>query len=100
MTKSALISALMVTRVLAACALTIHVKVDPINIYAKLDANVRVQLDKEVQSAIQQNGWETRLALPPSPAGRRLQLSRLREGSRRVEASAAGRAGLPSLPST
>jgi hypothetical protein len=31
------------------------VKVDPINIYAKLDANVRLQLDKEVQSLIQQN---------------------------------------------
>ena len=27
----------------------------PINIYAKLDADVRVRLDKEVQSAIQQN---------------------------------------------
>ena len=34
---------------------TVRVKVDPINIYAKLDANVRVQLDKEVQSEIQQN---------------------------------------------
>ncbi|MBO9710743.1 MAG: YnbE family lipoprotein [Caulobacter sp.] len=40
---------------LAACTPTVRVKVDPINIYAKLDANVRVQLDKEVQSAIQQN---------------------------------------------
>ena len=39
----------------AACSPTVHVKVDPITIYAKLDANVRVQLDKEVQSAIQQN---------------------------------------------
>jgi hypothetical protein len=55
MTKSALISALIATGALTACAPTIHVKVDPINIYAKLDANVRVQLDKEVQSAIQQN---------------------------------------------
>ena len=41
--------------VIAACTPTIRVEVAPINIYAKLDANVRVQLDKEVQSAIQQN---------------------------------------------
>ena len=32
-----------------------RVEVAPINIYAKLDADVRVRLDKEVQSAIQQN---------------------------------------------
>lgn len=38
----------------AACA-TVHVKVDPINIYAKLDADVRVRLDREVQNVIQQN---------------------------------------------
>ena len=29
--------------------------VAPINIYAKLDADVRVRLDKEVQTAITQN---------------------------------------------
>jgi hypothetical protein len=29
--------------------------VAPINIYAKLDANVRIQLDKEVQSLIAKN---------------------------------------------
>ena len=40
---------------LSACAPTIDVKVEPINIYAKLDADVRIRLDKEVQSAIQQN---------------------------------------------
>ena len=39
----------------AACAPTINVKVEPISIYAKLDADVRIRLDKEVQSAIQQN---------------------------------------------
>lgn len=39
----------------AACAPTIHVKVDPITIYAKLDANVRLQLDKDVQALIQKN---------------------------------------------
>jgi len=38
-----------------ACTPTIRVEVAPINIYAKLDADVRVRLDKEVQSAIAQN---------------------------------------------
>jgi len=41
--------------VLGACTPTIRVEVAPINIYAKLDADVRIRLDKEVQSAIQQN---------------------------------------------
>lgn len=41
--------------VLAACTPTIRVEVAPINIYAKLEADVRVKLDKEVQSAIAQN---------------------------------------------
>jgi hypothetical protein len=41
--------------VLCACTPTIRVEVAPINIYAKLDADVRIRLDKEVQSAIQQN---------------------------------------------
>ncbi len=40
---------------LAACSPTVRVEVAPINIYAKLDADVRVRLDKEVQSLIQQN---------------------------------------------
>lgn len=40
---------------LGACTPTIRVEVAPINIYAKLDADVRVRLDKEVQSAVQQN---------------------------------------------
>jgi hypothetical protein len=40
---------------LTACAPTIHVKVDPITINAKLDADVRIKLDKEVQSAIAAN---------------------------------------------
>ncbi len=38
-----------------ACTPTIRVQVAPINIYAKLDADVRIKLDKEVQSLIQQN---------------------------------------------
>jgi hypothetical protein len=40
---------------LCACTPTIRVEVAPINIYAKLDADVRVRLDKEVQSAIAKN---------------------------------------------
>ena len=40
---------------LGACTPTINVKVEPISFYAKLDADVRIRLDKEVQSAIQQN---------------------------------------------
>ncbi|ALL11973.1 YnbE family lipoprotein [Caulobacter henricii] len=55
MKKRALLLGLIATGALAACTPTIRVKVDPINIYAKLDADVRVRLDKEVQSLIQQN---------------------------------------------
>lgn len=39
----------------AGCTPTIRVEVAPIQIYAKLDADVRLRLDKEVQSLIQQN---------------------------------------------
>lgn len=52
--KNLLLAACAVT-VLGACTPTIRVEVAPINIYAKLDADVRVRLDKEVQSAIAQN---------------------------------------------
>ncbi len=37
------------------CTPTVRVEVAPITIYAKLDADVRVRLDREVQSAIQKN---------------------------------------------
>ena len=40
---------------LVACAPTVHVKVDPITIYAKLDANVRLSLDQDVKALIQKN---------------------------------------------
>lgn len=40
---------------LAACTPTVRVQVDPINIYAKLDADVRVRLDREVQELIREN---------------------------------------------
>ena len=39
----------------AACTPTVRVQVDPINIYAKLDADVRVRLDREVQDLIRNN---------------------------------------------
>jgi len=40
---------------LGACTPTVRVQVDPINIYAKLDADVRVRLDEDVRALIQQN---------------------------------------------
>ena len=40
---------------LEGCIPTINVKVEPITIYAKLDADIRIRLDKEVQTAIHQN---------------------------------------------
>lgn len=40
---------------IAACTPTVNVKVEPINIYAKLDADVRVRLDREVQDLIRNN---------------------------------------------
>ncbi|MFI4965545.1 MAG: YnbE family lipoprotein [Caulobacterales bacterium] len=40
---------------LGACAPTVHVKIDPITIYAKLDANVRLSLDQDVKALIQKN---------------------------------------------
>ena len=38
-----------------ACTPTVRVEVAPINIYAQLNADVRVRLDQEVQTLIQQN---------------------------------------------
>jgi len=41
---------------LAACAPTVNVRfTEPLQIYAKLDADVRVRLDKEVQDLIRSN---------------------------------------------
>jgi ABC-type uncharacterized transport system permease subunit len=39
----------------ASCTPTVRVEVAPINIYARLDADVRVRLDMDVQNLIQQN---------------------------------------------
>lgn len=50
-----LLFAACVLAAVGACTPTIRVEVAPINIYAKLDADVRVRLDKEVQSAIAKN---------------------------------------------
>lgn len=58
MTKRGLIVAMaagIAAASLSACTPTVRVKVDPITIYAKLDADVRVRLDKEVQALIQDN---------------------------------------------
>lgn len=58
MIRPALIAALAATVMpggLSACAPTIRVEVAPISIYAKLDADVRIKLDREVESAIKQN---------------------------------------------
>lgn len=40
---------------LVACAPTVRVKVEPITIYAKLDADVRIRLDEDVRRLIQAN---------------------------------------------
>lgn len=39
----------------AACTPTIRLEVAPIQIYAKLDADVRVRLDQELQQLLQEN---------------------------------------------
>jgi hypothetical protein len=39
----------------AACTPTVRLQVDPIQIYAKLDADVRVRLDKELQELLIEN---------------------------------------------
>ncbi len=40
---------------LGGCTPTVRVEVAPITIYAKLDANVRLQLDEDVKALIQKN---------------------------------------------
>ena len=55
MTKSAVLAAAAAALALSACTPTVRVQVEPINIYAKLDADVRVRLDKEVQDLIRNN---------------------------------------------
>lgn len=40
---------------LSACAPTIKLEVAPIQIYAKLDADVRIKLDQELQDLLREN---------------------------------------------
>lgn len=49
------LAALALAGLTAACTPTVRVEVAPINIYAKLDANVRLQLDEDVKALIQKN---------------------------------------------
>jgi hypothetical protein len=47
--------ALLALTSLGACTPTVRVEVAPITIYAKLDANVRLQLDEDVKALISKN---------------------------------------------
>lgn len=44
-----------VAALLGGCTPTIRLQVDPIQIYAKLDADVRVRLDRELQDLLAEN---------------------------------------------
>ena len=57
MTHPRLPAALCVVALLGAgaCTPTVRVEVAPINIYAKLDADVRLRLDEDVKALIQKN---------------------------------------------
>lgn len=54
-TKALCVLAIAASASLIGCTPTVRVEVAPINIYARLDADVRVRLDQEVQTLIQQN---------------------------------------------
>lgn len=47
--------ALTASAMLGACTPTIRLEVAPIQIYAKLDADVRVRLDQELQNLLAEN---------------------------------------------
>jgi hypothetical protein len=56
MTRAAApIALVLVALSLGACTPTIRLQVDPIQIYAKLDADVRVRLDRELEQLLQEN---------------------------------------------
>ena len=40
---------------ISACTPTVRLQVDPIQIYAKLDADVRIRLDRELQDLLVEN---------------------------------------------
>lgn len=50
-----LLLAVGVATMMAGCTPTIRLQVDPIQIYAKLDADVRVRLDRELQDLLAEN---------------------------------------------
>lgn len=52
---AALLGLTVVGSAMAACTPTIRLQVDPIQIYAKLDADVRVRLDRELQDLLVEN---------------------------------------------
>ena len=53
--RLALVGGLAALMTTTACAPTIRLQVDPIQIYAKLDADVRVRLDQELQELLREN---------------------------------------------
>lgn len=53
--EAAIMAAIAAVTTAVACTPTIRVQVDPITIYAKLDADVRIRLDEEVRELIEQN---------------------------------------------
>jgi len=54
-TLIALVAVLLAAGGVAGCTPTVRLQVDPIQIYAKLDADVRVRLDKELQDLLVEN---------------------------------------------
>ncbi len=50
-----MVAALFAAVYISGCTPTVRVEGAPINIYARLDADVRVRLDQEVQTLITQN---------------------------------------------
>jgi len=54
-TEAAAAAAIALVMTGVACTPTVRVQVDPITIYAKLDADVRIRLDQEVRDLIAQN---------------------------------------------
>jgi hypothetical protein len=55
MRKSLALIGLIAAFGVGACTPTVRLQVDPIQIYAKLDADVRVRLDKELQDLLVEN---------------------------------------------
>ncbi len=54
-TEAAIAATIALVMTGVACTPTVRVQVDPITIYAKLDADVRIRLDQEVRDLIAQN---------------------------------------------